>query len=50
MRRLRALADKHQMELAALEECNNLEYEKFAQEWEQRLAALTSNISEQQNL
>mmetsp|Transcript_6784 Transcript_6784/g.18213 ORF Transcript_6784/g.18213 Transcript_6784/m.18213 type:complete len:356 (+) Transcript_6784:119-1186(+) len=50
MRRLRALAEKHQMELSALEDANNLEYEKFVRDWERRRAELNSNISEQHNL
>eukprot|EP00967_Tisochrysis_lutea_P019183 scaffold21762_cov20-Tisochrysis_lutea.AAC.3 len=38
------------MELSALEDANNLEYEKFVRDWERRRAELNSNISEQHNL
>eukprot|EP00983_Pelagomonas_calceolata_P109903 1159611-Pelagomonas_calceolata.AAC.2 len=37
------------MELSALEDANNLEYEKFVRDWERRRAELNSNISEQHN-
>ncbi|KAF5835143.1 hypothetical protein DUNSADRAFT_7818 [Dunaliella salina] len=50
MRRLRALAEKHQMELSALEDVNNLEYQKFVEDWERRRSELNTNISEQHKL